>query len=58
MIYGAARAMHHVVVSACAGLWKYLGEVFRQLAEQKESQVEKGHLMIDHMHIMLWIPSK
>jgi putative transposase len=41
-----------------AGLRKYLGEVFRQLAEQKESRVEEGHLMIDHVHMMLRIPPK
>lgn len=28
-------------------LRKYLGEVFRRLAEQKESRVEEGHLMPD-----------
>jgi putative transposase len=28
------------------------------LAEQKESQVEEGHLMIDHVHMMLRIPPK
>lgn len=27
-----------------------LGEVFRRLAEQKESKVEEGHLMPDHVH--------
>jgi putative transposase len=41
-----------------AGLRKYLGEVFRQLAEQKESRVEEGHLMIDHVQLMLRIPPK
>ena len=34
-------------------LRKYLGEVFRRLAEQKESRVEEGHLMPDHVHMML-----
>jgi len=28
-------------------LRKYLGEVFRSLAEQKESRVEEGHLLSD-----------
>ncbi|EQD74033.1 transposase IS200-family protein [mine drainage metagenome] len=37
-------------------LRKYLGEVFRRLAEQKESRVEEGHLMADHVHMMLRIP--
>jgi len=39
-------------------LRKYLGEVFRRLAEQKESRVEEGHLMPDHVHMMLRIPPK
>lgn len=32
-------------------LGKDLGEVFRRLAEQKESRVEEGHLMPDHVHM-------
>jgi REP element-mobilizing transposase RayT len=35
-----------------------LGEVFRKLAEQKESREEEGHLMPDHVHIMIAIPPK
>jgi len=35
-----------------------LGEVFRRLAEQKESRVLEGHLMPDHVHILLSIPPK
>ena len=31
-------------------LRKYLGEVFRRLSEQKESRIEEGHLMPDHVH--------
>ena len=41
-----------------AELRKHLGEVFRRLAEQKESRVEEGHLMVDHVHMMLAIPPK
>jgi putative transposase len=40
------------------GLRKYLGEVFRQLARQRESQIEEGHLMPDHVHMMISIPPK
>ena len=29
----------------------HLGEVFRKLASQKESRVEEGHLLPDHVHI-------
>jgi putative transposase len=30
-------------------LRKHLGEVFRKLAMQKESRIEEGHLMPDHV---------
>jgi len=36
----------------------YLGELFRRLAEQKECRVEEGHLMVDHVHMLLSIPPK
>jgi putative transposase len=39
-------------------LRKHLGEVFRKLAEQKESRIEEGHLMPDHVHMMISIPPK
>ena len=39
------------------GLRQHLGEVFRRLAEQKESRVLEGHLMPDRVH-MLSIPPK
>jgi putative transposase len=35
-----------------------LGEVFRTLAAQKESRVEEGHLLADHVHMLLSIPLK
>lgn len=35
-----------------------LGEVLRRLAEQKESWIEEGHLMPDHVHMMIAIPPK
>ncbi len=35
-----------------------LGDVFRRLARQKESKVEEGHLMADHVHMMISIPPK
>ncbi len=40
------------------GIRRSLGRVFRRLAEQRESQVEEGHLMPDHVHMMLSIPPK
>ena len=39
-------------------LRQYPGEVFRRLAEQKESRIEEGHLMSDHVHMMISIPPK
>ncbi len=39
-------------------LRRHLGEVFRQLATQKESQIEEGHLQPDHVHMMIAIPPK
>ena len=39
-------------------LRKPLGEVIRQLAAQKESKVEAGHLLADHVHMLLSIPPK
>jgi len=39
-------------------LRKPLGEVFRQWAGQKESRIEEGHMMIDHVHMMIAIPPK
>jgi len=39
-------------------LRRHLGEVFRKLAAQKESTVQEGHLMLDHVHMMLSIPPK
>lgn len=35
-----------------------LGKVFRELAEQKESEIEEGHLMKDHVHILISVPPK
>jgi len=41
-----------------SALRKYLGEVFHRLARQKESQIEEGHLMLDHVHMLISIPPK
>ena len=40
------------------GLRPHLGEVFKRLARQKESEILQGHLMIDHVHMMISIPPK
>ena len=39
-------------------LRKHLAEVFRQLALQKECRIEEGHMMSDHVHMMISIPPK
>ena len=39
-------------------LRKHLGEAFRRLAVQKESRIEEGHLIPDHVHMMISIPPK
>ena len=37
---------------------KELGGVFHRLAKQKESLIEEGHIMADHVHMMISIPPK
>jgi putative transposase len=55
---------HVVFIPKCrrkvlyAQLRGHLGEVFRRLAQQKESRVEEGQLMADHVHMLLSIPPK
>lgn len=39
-------------------LRKHLGEVFHDLARQKESKILEGHLQKDHVHMMVAIPPK
>ena len=55
---------HVVFIPKCrrkalyAQLRRYLGELFHQLARQKESRIEEGHLMSDHVQMMIEIPPK
>ncbi len=55
---------HVVFIPKCrrktlyAELRRYLGEVFRKLATQKESRIEEGHLLADHVHMLIAIPPK
>ena len=39
-------------------LRQHLAEVFKRLAARKESRIEEGHLMVDHVHMMIAIPPK
>jgi putative transposase len=55
---------HIVFIPKCrrktlyAPLRRHLGEVFRRLAEQKESRILEGHLMPDHVPMLISIPPK
>lgn len=37
---------------------KYLGELLRNLAAQKECKILEGHLQADHVHVLIEIPPK
>ncbi|WP_243317125.1 IS200/IS605 family transposase [Geothrix paludis] len=39
-------------------LREHLGEVFKELAGHKESRILEGHLMPDHVHMLVMIPPK
>jgi putative transposase len=39
-------------------LRRHLGEIFKELASQKECQIEEGHLKIDHVHMLISVPPK
>ena len=36
----------------------YLRSIFKELASRKECEIEEGHLMSDHVHILISIPPK
>ena len=37
---------------------RYLGPVFHELARQKECQILEGHMVQDHVHMLIAIPPK
>ena len=39
-------------------LRKHIGAVLHDLANQKESVIVEGHLMLDHIHVCISIPPK
>jgi len=39
-------------------LRKYLGQIFKDLARSRESEVIEGHMMPDHVHMLISIPPK
>ncbi len=40
------------------GIAKYLGEIFHELARQRESKIVEGHICPDHIHMLIEIPPK
>jgi putative transposase len=42
----------------CGELRRRMGDMFRSLATQKECQISEGHLMPDHVHMLISIPPK
>jgi putative transposase len=63
--HSAWECKYHVIfIPKCrrktlyVALRPHLGEVFRRLALQKESRIEEGHLMSDHVHMLIAIPPK
>ena len=43
---------------AVSGAAFALGEMFRELTRRRESEVVEGHLLVDHVHMLLSIPPK
>jgi putative transposase len=39
-------------------LRQYMGDMLKDLASQKECKILEGHLMADHVHILISIPPK
>jgi putative transposase len=37
---------------------RYLGEIFHELAEQRESKIVEGRVCPDHIHMLIEIPPK
>ena len=37
---------------------KHLGEIFHELARQKECKIVEGHIAVDHVHMCISIPPK
>ena len=55
---------HVVFISKCCRkvlygkIRQHLGQVFHELAKQRESEIIEGHLCPDHVHMMIRIPPK
>ena len=40
------------------GIARDLGEIFHELARQRESKIVEGHVCVDHIHMLIEIPPK
>ncbi len=41
-----------------SSLRQHLGRLFRELAQHKECEIGEGHLIVDHVHMLLSIPPR
>ena len=39
-------------------LRRYIGALLRDHAQRKECEIEEGHLMVDHVHVLISVPPK
>ncbi len=44
-----------IYTQSSGSIW---GKLFKTLAQQKESKILEGHLMVDHVHMLISIPPK
>jgi putative transposase len=64
IIFSTSCKYHVVFIPKCrrrtlyGNLRRHLGEVFHELARHKECRIEEGHLMADHVHMLISIPPK
>ena len=49
---------NYIKKSLYQGLRRYLGKLLKDLAAQKECKILEGHLVSDHVHILISIPPK
>ena len=55
MWYGFPSTAKNYCTANCG---KYLGQVFKELAQHRECEILEGHMMSDHVHILVSIPPK
>ena len=57
MSYGYQSTGRRFCMPGCAATLE-IGEMFHELARQRECQIEEGHLMSDHVYMLISIPPK